>query len=141
MKEKIEDRKHTKRLEIEEEERKERLKIREWKRKKWLEVRSMKKLVEEMSYLELGGFEGEWEEYERLDDWMREAQKYGVLVDEDEQMVDVKVRESGNDIDEDITNITNIAMDDEEEMEYVEISTEKEESYEVWLDEELKASI
>ena len=69
----------------------------------------MKKLVEEMSYLELGGFEGEWEEYERLDDWMREAQEYGVLVDEDEQMVDVNVRESGNDIDEDVTNMTNIA--------------------------------
>ena len=86
----------------------------------------MEKLVEEMSYLELGSFEGEWEEHERLDDWMMEAQEYGVLVDEDEQMVDGNEMDSGNDID-DIINITitNIVIDDEEEMEYVEVSTEK----------------
>ena len=130
IEEKIEDRKHTKRLEMEEEGRRERLKIREWKRKKWLEKRRMEKLVEEMSYLELGSFEGEWEEHEKLDDWMMKAQEYGVLIDEDELMGDVNARDSENDMKDSGRNIY-IDIDDEEKMEYVEVSTEKGESYEV----------
>ena len=65
----------------------------------------MEKLVEEMRYLELGSFEGEWEEHEKLDDWMMKAQEYGVLIDEDELMGDVNARDSENDMKDSARNI------------------------------------
>ena len=134
----MEDRKHTKRLEMEEEERRKRLKIRELKSMKWMERRRMDKLVEEMSYLELGSFEGEWEEHDRLDDWMVEAQEYGVVVDGDEIMVDMDAKANEGDIEVLGRNCDDKKyMDDK--MDYEESSIENEESYEVWLAEELKS--
>jgi hypothetical protein len=88
---KVEDRESRKMLEKAEEDRKSRLEKKATKSKEWLERRRMDSVLEGMKCLELGSFEGEWSEHERMDEQMMNTYEHGGRLDEDDaQMKDVE---------------------------------------------------